>query len=241
MTIYDLLQTLVNGARNAGTIDDADTDGASYTLDEKHRAIQGVLNDFIRRTKCTRQLSTVAITALTSTVDFSGIAGFSPDRLIEDGITIVSDSSYSARDVVCSLERVDPAAVRQELARYSGDTTGGNPRLIAFTSWTIAQIARLPKATGTLNVTWAPPLVSFTPGDSGANDTIINLPDDLANTAVRTGGVVWLQNGQVENVPLNTPLKADYEAHVTRSMGLGNLGVNVIQRMSVSEARRRRY
>lgn len=247
MTIDDLLHTLVYGARNAGLVDDIDTDGAVYTLDEKHRAIRGVLNDFIRRTRCTRQTDTVTLTASSASISFEGVDDFAPDRIIEDGIAVVSDSNYSACDIELGVKRVGPADIRQAAARSSSTYTG-TPRLISFTSSNSdtgpvynATVFPTPKASGTITVTWSPPLTDFTPGGDGANNTTINLPADLAEVAVTTGGVLWLQKGQIENVELNNPLKADYEALVTRSMGLGNLGVNFIQRESVREVRRRRF
>lgn len=231
-TIGELVTILGISARNSGI---TDLTGSAYELTEKHLAIRAVLNDFIRRTRCTRQQDTVDIEENEQEVDFSGVDGFDADRIIESGIAVVQSDDYSAISVVDGIDVVGLDQIREETA--CGGTSTGTPRIISFApGFQSATVYPSPVADGELTFIWSPFLTAFTLGDD-SNDTantVINVPGDLAIQAVRTGGVLVLEQGQLENVPLTNPLRSEYEALVSRSMGLGGLGVRSVRRQSVS-------
>lgn len=223
-TVGELLTHLRNAGRNVGINDDDDT---VYSLEEKHLTIQGILDHFIRETHCTTQADTIAIATDDESVDFSDIDGFHTDRLNKLWIDEEDVIEGPNLDEVLERRRCEPDAT-------------GSPTRIGFTDTQTARIWPTADDDYTLNVLWWPPLTAFTAGDTDSNDITINVPRDLAVTAVRTGGVAWLQNGSIENTPMTDRNRVQYEAHVNASRGRGGLGEKLAVRMSASELRRRR-
>lgn len=235
-----MVGVLIDGARNAGVrdivdgVDPTDADGPVYTLAEKHRAVQGILERFIRRTKCTRVATTLALVLNSGTVDTSGVTLFEPSRIVSPGIYIAQDSNYSDADVGCGLTVVSYAEILRERGRCG--TTSGVPRFISFPIAFQPQTATVwppAKAAGSVIVNWYSRLTSFTAGTQGITSTAINLPGDIAADVVRTGGVCWLQNSQIENVPLTNPLWAAYLELEQNYMGAVNTGERSLQREPV--------
>ncbi len=254
-TIQNLIDDLLDAARSAGVAasNASLVSGAGpYTLAQLHRAILFILDDFVRETRCTRQIDSLVLTASASTVSFSTIAGFDPERIIGSGIRVVADSNYSSSDcrVADGIKVVGPEELADAMLECG--TGVGVPTLLTFDSFTAgfpsaATVWHTPQYTGTAKVEWTPPLQTYnagvlatlSPGDTLVSGYTTNVRDDMAHKAVRTGGVVYLQNGKIENIPMTNPLKADYVAHVNASRGRGNLGVTSIQRDSISMRRRR--
>lgn len=308
MTIDDCLDILNDSARNVGLTDEGND---TYSLPSKYRAIRGVLNHFIRQTQCTRESSSVSISAQNSSVDFSGITGFEPQRLIDDGIALLSTPwatvtisggtvtaiavnaselyttaptvtfssntgtgaaatanltnglvtsytitnagsgyltaptlglnnstvNYTAQEIRNGIAVVNADEFRRRRSRHGMDLSlsCGVPDALAFTSGNSASIDRPPRASGTLTVLWSPPLPTFDPtdGDAGSGVTI-NVSDDYAEAAIRSGGVAWLQYGQIEHLAMTNPLKQEYLALINSCRGMGNLGVR-------SHVRRRKH
>lgn len=320
---------LLDAGRSAGISisPGALADGSGgYTTGMFHRAINGILCDFARKTKTTRQITSVALNLNSSLVSFSGIGGFDPERLIEsklliqdtdpsvigqatpvistDGMgTILSvtvnntgngayattptltindstgtgavlvavmtgkkitsitvsspGSGYSSSTEICAngvsitqfyqpcdvqggLTVTDLEGILKEKVRCG--SRQGTPRKITFNvisngATTGGTIAPLPKATGLIPVVWSPPFVtwfggSFVPDGSASSSLTHDIKSDFAETCVRTGGVVWLQSGEIQNQPMTNPKAAEYAAHVAACKGAGNLGVTSLQRDS---------
>lgn len=239
-TIGMLVTILQDSARNAGLTANF-ASGDPYTLTQGHIAIRDSVNDFIRRTRCTRSTSSVTLADTTNTVDLSGLAGFALDRIFNIW-TKPSDSSSSLK--THPLTVVDYNEILE--FRQCGTTSSCAPRHIGFPS-----LATLIGETDTdasedilVYVNWWPPLVSFILGDTGSTvaNTVVNVPGDLVEEVIRTKGVMNLQRNQPAQLKeaVIQGLKADYEAHVSRNMGANNMGVRSIRRQSLDEIRRER-
>lgn len=131
-------------------------------------------------------------------------------------------TNIEVRDGIGVTEFSEIAAARADLG-----TLSGTPTKLAMVSATGGKLYRTPKADGVAKLVWSPPLITsnagtpatWTMGASGASAYTINVPEDLAATAVRTGSVCWLQQGQLEHLPLTNPLYAQYLAHIADSGG----------------------
>lgn len=143
-----------------------------------------------------------------------------PDVLL-DGSRVNFSPSESNNGL--SVRRCELNEINDQIAIHG--TGSGVPKLIAFgASKTNATIYRKPKADGTLTIDWAPLYgftASFAPGDTGAASISLLVPDDMARTAVRTGGVSILQHGILESVPMSDRGWQAYLAHVTACSGIG--------------------
>jgi hypothetical protein len=126
------------------------------------------------------------------------------------------------------LRKCEIDEINQNRARC-GDGNG-TPSLIAFSSPTAAKIWSPAKADGTMTMVWSPLLKAYnasvetawTPGTAGISAYTVNIADDLARTAVRTGGVCWLQNGQLENIKITDRRWREYLDHVALNSGVGD-------------------
>ncbi len=256
LQISDLVFALLDSARSAGismTTAELTAGTGPYTLAQIHRAIFFTLRDFVRETRCTRQFSSLTLTASTATVSFSDITAFDPERIIGSGIRIVADSNYASSDsrVAAGIEVVGPEDLADAMLEC-GDGVGV-PTLLAFDTFSVgfpssATVWRTPEFTGSAKVEWSPPPIYYdgtvatgvTAGDAAISNYTFNVRDDLAEKAIRTGGVVYLQNGAIENVALTDRMKAAYVDHIRASSGRGNLGRKSIRRMSLHDVRSRR-
>ncbi len=258
LNIANLVDSLIDAARNAGVTTTSGQLAAGtgpYTLAQIHRAIFYVLRDFVRETRCTRQITSVAITVNNAVVDFSAVVDFHPSRIIGSGVRIVPDSNYLTSDclVAQGIEVTGPENLANEMLRCG--TSVGTPTLLAFDTFASGQptkgtLWRTPKFTGSIKTEWTPPAQYYstgtlvptpTAGDVAIGVYTSNVEDDLAEKAVRTGGVVVLQQGQLESVPLSNPLKGDYAAHIAACRGRGDLGIKSIHRESIQGIRRQRW
>lgn len=255
-TISVLIDELLDAAKCGGISTSTTTlvaGSGNYTLAQVHRAILFILDDFARETRATRQIDSLTLTADSSTVSFTGLAGFDPDRIVGSGIRVVADSNYSATDcdVARGIQVVGPEKVADAILACGTGT--GTPTLLTFDTFSAgfpsaATVWRTPKATGTAKVEWSPPfrtynatvLATITPGATDVGAYTTNIRDEMAKKAVRTGGVVALQRYEPQKKPITDPLKQEYDAHVAASRGRGNLGIRSIQRESVSDRRWRR-
>src|SRR4051812_1672202 len=112
-SITNLIDELLDAARSAGfstTSTQLVSGSGPYALAPFHRAILFTLDDFVRETRCTRAIDSLPLTASTSTVSFTGLAGFDPERIIGSGIHVVADSNYSSSDpdVAAGIRVVGP-------------------------------------------------------------------------------------------------------------------------------------
>lgn len=220
-TVAELRNVLVYGARNASL---ADTTHAVYPLAELDAAIQGILNHFIGETMCTKQADDIAIQEGDYQFDFGGFDGFSAERLRSlfiDGQVPIGKVDL---DVIIEKRRCQPSVT-------------GSPQLIGFDTPTSVWFWPTADADYTINFGWSPPLTPWTAGADNVDNLILNVPGYMAATVVRTGGVVWLQSGQIENVPLTNPKAAEYAAYVRSCKGKNGMGSKIVTRRPASAYR----
>lgn len=165
-------------------------------------------------------------------------------RVTSFTITAAGTGYTAVPDVLLDGSRVnyDPASSRRDLSvRRCGQDeinaderwrirSSGTPKLIAFgIPATTATLEPAPKSDGTMTVEFAPLLkfyhsgveITLTPGDTAASTYTCNIPDDMARTAVRTGGAYILQGGQIQDLQLQNPKALGYQNHVLSNMGIG--------------------
>lgn len=225
VTLDNLRTELRIAARNAGE-DDADED--FYSLAEKDSAIIAALNYFIDATKCTQKYDSVVTVAATAAVDFSGVAGLSPERI--------------KKMWIAGEDEVRIADAREVDEKATTCPRSGPPTDIAFQDFndlsnTVAYPT--PDDDYTIKIHWTPPLVTFTAGDVGAGATVINVPGDLAREVIRTGGVYYLQCNQpkqnAEGVIVR--LRAEFERFCLKKAGTPWLGVRGSRRNTLRDVR----
>jgi hypothetical protein len=221
VTVGELVDRLRVAARNAGITDLADT---TNDLTFKHIAVQDALDDFVRRTKCTRQHDTVAVTSGDEEVDFSGIDGFHGERWLKMWIEDQDTMTVSEIDELLSL--------RKSCAKTT------IPTALAFTDPQTGILRETPNANYTLHVIWWPPPPHITPGDTSSDtaNTVVNIVRDLAVEAIYTKGVLVLQQGKLEPSEEMDRLTQKYDALCARAAGLGNLGVKYVTRTIYRQA-----
>jgi hypothetical protein len=175
----------------------------------------------------TATLTNGRVSAISVTAGGSGYT--SAPTVYLDGAAV----NYSDQDVRCGVAFAENAEVRSERAIQNIDS--GTPRLIEVDDYTAAAATSgnafpVPKADGKIRIIWSPLIVE----DVTDGAVTVPLRRDLAATAVRTGGVAWLQNGQLENLPITNPLYAQYLAHVNSHRG----GARIVKSFVRTRARR---
>lgn len=232
-TVASLVQIIETTSRKAGR----GTATGSYILTEKHLAIQGCLSELIERAHCTPVISEVTLPDGDETIDFSGLTGFAPWRIL-GGVVLATPSDDSTTTLGPRVRKV----AYQEVMEYRNcrGVSDGFPCLIGFSS---TDGDNLLSSTADqdydIKVKWYTPLTSWTPGDSGAGTTVVNVPASIANEAVRTFGGIWLQGNDKEQMTIAQFKNPQWEAFVARSMGKVNFGETSIRRSSARELRGR--
>lgn len=214
-TVGEARTILQQAARNAGK---NATSTSPYALAEQDRAIYDAWQHFVRETRCTRQSSTIGVSSGDSSIDFSGLTGFDPDRIINLWIDEKPPIS------VTSIEEI--------IRRRGTSAQSGTPCLLGFTDYVTAIPDKNFSADLTINVIWYPPVTEWTFGDTGAGSTQINIKRDLAEEVVRLKGVINLQRNQPQQLKegVIAGLVAEYNAFVNSKRGAGGLGARSIRR-----------
>lgn len=164
---------------------DAAGDDSAYEDNVIDFAIQAVLEQFCRVTKCVRGVSDVDVLEGVATVDTSGLSGFHPERIVNARI----DGQANP------LNRPDYT----ELVRLQ-QTQGGTgcPTSLAFDDGVTDEggLHYTPDADYTLKLSWYQPFTTWTPGvDSATADAIVlNCPPDLLLRVLPFGPPSMLQH-----------------------------------------------
>jgi hypothetical protein len=194
-------------ARNAG-------DSSVYSAATIDRAIQAAADNFIQSTKLTKQTSGLSLTADLSNFSLS-LSDFRPERAL--GCWIAG---------VTVLAIVDHQAIVQEQINFP---TTGIPLQIGFDSWVSGDVYPTPSTSCTVNLQWAPPFTSWTPG--GDDPGTVNIPDDFMRTLLRTKVVANLQKYEPEHAKAVAEAEAEYKDFLARVRGTaGSLGEKAAMR-----------
>lgn len=165
-------------------------DESTYKDDEIDRAIQTVCDDFILATGCTNTKATVALTTDSSALGTLP-TGFYADMIRRAWITTKGE-----------LEIIDHRnLLAKQLSTVSEDDDSiltGRPEYLAFSSPTTGEVYPTPGDDYTLNILYAAPLTSFTPGTSSASSTSLNISDHLLRMVLIYGASALLQHNETE-------------------------------------------
>lgn len=199
----------------------ADTD--RYSQLDKELAIATLGHELVREIRSVTK-QTVAITADTPAVTFSGITGFRPARLYNARVTV--DSNYTATSTGFGVQKVDYDLIRQWRAcapeRCSYPYNTGVPAYIGFYTTGVAEAYPTPAYTGTLDVWTWDVFVSFTPG-SGASE-VINIPEEFIYDWLQAvADFVQLDDGEARKEYLKGGFWTDL---VRRASSAGSIGGN---------------
>lgn len=215
-TVGELVTILRTTCRNAG-INDADE--LTYDLTTKHLAIRALLEDFVRRTRCVTKVDTFAITSGSTTVTLAGITGMHTERINEIWISGDKHNRIAVSDITEVDEWLACSTNTHQPCKIGFTTTAG-----------VGRVFPTPDANYTASVRWWPDVTAWTPGDTGVASLALNIPGDLARSAVYKGGIWFMQKNQPEHAKIVDQSQTEYEAFVTRNMGAGNLGVRSLTR-----------
>jgi hypothetical protein len=157
------------------------TSEATYNDTRIDRAIQMALGRAARITKADWDLTDVSLASGSRTDALAELANWDPIRFMEAWI-----NDYP-------VERVNYHSLAREY--QGGATITGRPEWLAFPKKQEMHLYPTPDAVYTLKVMHWQPLVSWTPGDPGAEDTEINLPGEWAREALWWGATSALLYG----------------------------------------------
>jgi hypothetical protein len=233
-TVGELRTILQTFARNAGIIDSGNLIYLPATADY---AIQNTLNTFIDRTKCTMTTATITMAAAASTIDFSGIVGFSPYRLMRLWAVPSTGTMTGSPEIdIIDMDRIDTYRAR------FGDVTG-HPGAIGFPlqDGTSNKTAQTADVEYTVKARHYATLVAWTPGDAGASSTVINIPGDFAREAIEIGGVMRMQGQEIEHLPITDRRRQPWEDLIQRASKIASLSVRSVRRLSVDDVRAERF
>lgn len=199
----------VRDGNDTTTITDVDVDNA---LQEAGRRL-------CRDARCLVQVSSVTITSASTSFPVTTplTLGFHPERIID--CHLVGEER--------PLRFVDwPTLV----AYADRDTASGVPELLAFQDAASAGILwPTPNANYTAKLRWFLPFTSWTAGDSGANATTLNLPDELLDVVIRLGAPALIKFPTAEKLFSSTLWKLFME-EVQRLRSAGRMGVREVIR-----------
>jgi hypothetical protein len=188
-------------------------DTTTLTDEILDNALLEVGRRFCRQTRCLLTSSTVAITAASSSfpVTVPLAAGWTPERIID--VIIAGEDR--------TLRLVDYPTINSYIAR---DDSEGMPELLAFIdASTAGTLWPTPDIAYTAKMRWWLPFTSWTAGDSGANSTSINLPDELLDCVIRFGAPALLKYPSAEQAFASEMWKM-YLDEETRHKHAGRLG-----------------
>lgn len=211
MTIAEARLYVTQFARNAD----------EYTATELDRAILAIGKDFVNRTRCTRQLSTVAL--ILNQRDFVTAdlpTDFRPDRLI--------------RAYIGTKPELDVADYSEVMALHNLGAITGLPAKIGFDSFSSGSVYPTCDAAYSLKLNWSPPFTVYTPG-TATTSTQLNIPDDLIIPVMMYGAVSRLQHFMPEHQSFIATAREEYEMHVRRTKGaLATQGAQTASRSRIA-------
>jgi hypothetical protein len=203
-------------ARNGG-------DSSAYADAQIDLAIQGICDDFILRTGCTKLLSQVAITSGSAVVPLGGITDssgqptFRPERLLSAYMTGIR-------------QPLRLVTWEQLWHDQNGGSAGDLPYELAFADLATANIFPAPTADYTLYLRWREPITSWTAGtESGVGSIVFNLPDDWMRPILMHGAPAELQANEPEH-KYTTVAWQRYTTFRDAMLDAGNLGAHVSMR-----------
>lgn len=199
-------------ARNAGS-------SSEYSAADVDHALIVVGEQFARMTRCVRAAGTVALTASIAVADCSGLTAFRPERILDANILTKK----------CELEITDWQHLYK---RQIECTSTGTPQLLAFETWTTANVWPTPDVNLSLRIRYWQPFTSWTPGTAGDASISFNIPDDMLAQILTYGVPAVLQHNQPEHRYASESWKK-YLEFEQRMMGAGNLGAKVLIRERV--------
>lgn len=183
----------------------------------KDTFIRDIFQEFIARTKCTRQVNSISVAAGDGQFNTTfAPANFHPERILRMWAT---DSDGVE---VGNIDQVDISEIVDARANCASARTLSAARIIS--------------------IMWWPQLVAFTPGDSSSDSTdlVLNMPPDLAGMVAQTGVVAAIARSIKGNEDIAALCEAKYQKLITDSSGRGSMGAKSFKRLSVDEVRRGR-
>lgn len=214
MTVGQAVDRLKLFARNA-------FDATMYPVPILHYALRGILNDFIRVTKCTQIVTQFSLTQGASGFFIPG--DFRPDNILRVYIP----------GLVSEFEVVGHAELTRHLECSSSSC--GKPCKIAFATRTVGDVFPSPNSNYTASVLWWTPLVNWTIGNDN-DPTILNIPADYLERILETGGPAAVQFNEKDQ-GYAAPAFALYREYRDSMRGAGGLGAKSIQREAVGFSR----
>lgn len=228
LTLADLQTITRYSARNAG-------DSSGYPPEQVDLAIQASADEFLRITRATRRLDTIALTIGSATVP-AFPDNFLPDRAIETYLTLSGNIikpgiSFTTIENVLSGQQQGGCVPAGATPPTSPPT--GQPTLIGFEDRSTAILNRLPDKAYTLNVYWWEPFTSWTAG-SGSSSLTFNLSDEALRIVAGAGAAYFLQRMEPANAGLAAAAHVAFiaEAKKYAGRGGGGRGAQSIQRQS---------
>ncbi len=200
---------------------------SQYSDTDIDHAIMVVGEQFARITKCARAAETVALAAHSAVADVSGLTLFRPERIMDANILTKE----------CPVEIVDWQHLYQ---RQIECTSEGTPELLAFETWTTANVWPTPNVALSLRLRWWQPFTSWTAGTAEDASITFNLPDDFMTQILTYGVTATLQHNEPSHKFASESWQK-YLAFEQKMMGAGNLGAKVVIRSSVRDIERRRW
>ena len=234
-TVGSLRTVLQNNVRNAGVIGDAaNTDYPPIVCDY---AIQRCLSILIDRTRCTPKISSVTMPAGSQSIDFSALTGFETQRILRQGIWAYPAAGTNSHRI--SVDVVSQDEVDEYVMHHPART--GHPKMIGFSTTTGSNTtAHVADVDYTVKVHWFTPLVSWTMGDSGASNVVVNIPANFAIEAVATGASAFMQGNEVAQLAIVNMKNPQWELLVQRTAGAVNFGNRSLRRKSIDQIRHER-
>lgn len=199
-------------ARNAGS-------STEYSNTDVDHALIVVGEQFARVTRCVRAAGSVALAAHSAVADFSGLTAFRPERILTAHILTKQ----------CELEITDWQHLYKKQIECASE---GAPRVLAFETWTTANVWPTPNVDLSLRIQYWQPFTNWTPGMAGDAAISFNLPDDYMTQILTYGVPATLQHNEPEHRYASESWKK-YLEFEQRMMGAGNLGSKVLIRERV--------
>lgn len=183
-------------ARNAG-------DSSIHPDANIDRAIQLACDEFLRRTRLLRTVSTLSL-SLGSAALPALPTGFRPERLIRAYIAGQGE-----------LDVTDHATLAARRLAYNET---GLPEIVAFTSWTSGEVYPTPGSAYTLSLLWHEPMVTWTPGAAGSSVTP-NIPDDQLRPILCWGATAYLMMTEESNQSAVGKCRDEFERFIASQSG----------------------
>lgn len=198
-----------------------DSDSTRYTNEEIDRCIQFAGNEFCRRTRCVRAVSTISITEGDDTPSIAAAvtAFFRPERLID--FLIVGQETIPAV--------VDYADYNQWTTE---DPSTGTPAIIAFLDAATMYVWPVPDDDYTAKLRFWLPFTEWTAGAEDGSATL-NLPNDYLHSVLTFGAAAVLKAPSKESA-FGSASWQQFEKYIQQFKGAGTVGPRVVHRNSLA-------